>query len=95
MPDAWLRLTGGQINVSLTQGLMSLSMYIILLDLRGKTHVKCCSGTDGTDATQIPDFCSVDVVAVLMTNKVYGQRRKMVVCSRHLPYDPAYSAASK
>jgi hypothetical protein len=37
----------------------------------------------------------VDVVAVLMMNKVYGQSRKVVVCSAHLPYDPAYSSASK
>jgi hypothetical protein len=50
---------------------------------------------DCIDTTQIPDFCREDVVAVLMTNKVCGQRRKVVICSTHLPYDPAYSSASK
>jgi hypothetical protein len=70
-------------------------MYNILLDIRGKAYVVYCSGIDGIDATQIPDFYSVDVVAVLITNKVYGQRRKVVVCSTHLPYGPAYSSASK
>jgi hypothetical protein len=96
------RLTAGQINVSLVQGppleivfndFVDAS-YINVLDLHWKTHVVCCSGIDGIDATQISDFCRVGFVTVLKKNKVYGQRRNAVVCFTHLPYDPAYSSAS-
>jgi hypothetical protein len=69
------------------EGLTTSSMYIILLDFRRKTHSMCCSCVDGLDETQIPAFCSVDVVAVLITNEVYGQSRNAVVCSACLPYD--------
>jgi hypothetical protein len=63
-------------------------MYIILLDLR-----IWCSGVDGIDETQIPAF-STGVVAVLVSNEVYGQSRNVVVCSGCLPYDSVCSLPS-
>jgi hypothetical protein len=89
------RLTVEQINISLIQapwafrgrikgleGCQGSLFYCISAE-----RYRTCVYTSGTDATPIPPLCSMDVVAVLETCKVYGESRMVAVCSAYLPHD--------